>query len=186
LGLFRRKPLHERLAKQGDLFSAAPEPVDTQPRWGEVGIHGLQRPRQWDAVVMASAPALHGDETTFVVLSDGSVVLDDDLPEPAIEPLAQELDQVLDPPYRVEAVRRHGDVWAGAAKRIDVVELPGATGKELTLTMQDGTKAFYVDGQPEFGTIPELERFASERYDSYAAVANRIDGDLWDVRVNPL
>src|SRR5262245_2000184 len=135
---------------------------------------------------MVEAPELPGHETSFVVLEGGSVILDEDLPEPAVEPIAEVLDQVVDAPYRVEAVRRHGDVWAAAARRVDLLELPGAQGDELMLTLQDGTKSFSEDGHPEFGTVPELERYASERYDSYVAEAKRLDGELFEVRVSPL
>ena len=164
-----------------------PEPLDVgPPAPGVPGYHGVQRPRRWDAVVMVEAPDLVGDEVAFVVLPDGSVIIDDDLPEPAIEPLAEELDNVVEAPYRVEAVRRHGQVWAAAARRIEVLEIPDVDGEELMLTMQDGTKTLAIDGRPEFGTVPELERLASERYDSYVAEAKRLDGDLFEVRISPL
>jgi hypothetical protein len=189
VGLFRRKPLHERLAEQGGLDAPreAPEPIDLAPPVpGVPGYHGVQRPRRWDAVVMAEAPDIPGDETSFVVLADGAVVLDEELPEPAVEPIAEELDQLVQPPYRVEAVRRHGDVWAAAARRIELVSIPDAEGDELTVTMQDGSRTLSVDGRAEFGSVPELERFASERHDSYVAAAERLDGDLFEVRVTPL
>jgi hypothetical protein len=192
LPLFRRERLHERLAREGGLDDGGlnerpPAPVDTGPPVpGVPGYHGVQRPRHWDAVVMADAPDLPGKEVTFVVLEDGSVILDDELPEPAIEPLAEVLDDVVKAPYRVEAVRRHGDVWAAAARRIEVLEIEGVEGEELMLTMQEGTKTLTVDGRPEFGTVPELERLASERYDSYVVEAKRLDGDLFEVRVSPL
>jgi hypothetical protein len=192
LPLFRRERLHERLAREGGLEEdgsarRVPEPIDTgPPAPGVPGYHGVQRPRRWDAVVMAEAPDLPGHEAAFVVLADGSVIIDAELPEPAIEPLANELDAVVEAPYRVEAVRRHGDVWAAAARRIEVLEIPGVDGEELMLTMQDGTKTLVVDGLPEFGTVSELERLASERFDSYAAEAKRLDGDLFEVRVSPL
>ena len=191
MGLFRRERLHERLAREGGLSEQAPErvaePLDVgPPAPGVPGYHGVQRPRRWDAVVMVEAPELVGDEVAFVVLPDGSVIIDDDLPEPAIEPLAEELDNVVEAPYRVEAVRRHGQVWAAAARRIEVLEIPDVDGEELMLTMQDGTKTLAIDGRPEFGTVPELERLASERYDSYVAEAKRLDGDLFEVRISPL
>jgi hypothetical protein len=187
LGLFRRERLHERLAREGGLNARAGEPIDVgPPAPGLPGYHGVQRPRRWDAVVMAEAPELPGDEANFVVLADGSVILDEELPEPAVEPIAEELDQVVEAPYRVEAVRRHGEVWAAAARRIEVLEISGIEGDELMLTLQDGTRSFSVDGRPEFGAPPELERFAEERFPSYVAIANRLDGDLWEVRVSPL
>lgn len=185
MGFFRRERLHERLAREGGLDEQAPLDMGP-PAPGLPGYHGVQRPRRWDAVLMAEAPELPGDEASFVVLGDGSVILDEELPEPAVEPIAEELDQVVEAPYRVEAVRRHGNVWAAAARQIDVLEIPGVEGEELMLTMQDGTKSFSVDGRAEFGTAPELEQFAGERFDSYVAVANRLDGDLWEVRVSPL
>jgi hypothetical protein len=187
LGLFRRERLHERLAREGGLNERPPEPIDTGPPVpGVPGYHGVQRPRRWDAVVMAEAPELEGAEVSFVVLDGGSVIMDDELPEEAIEPLAEVLDDVVEAPYRVEAVRRHGQVWAAAARRIEVLEIPGVEGEELMLTMQSGTKTLTVDGRSEFGTVPELERFASERYDSYVAEAKRLEGDLFEVRVSPL
>jgi hypothetical protein len=189
LGFFRRERLHERLAREGGLNARTPppEPVEVgPPAPGLPGYHGVQRPRRWDAVVMAEAPDLHGDESSFVVLADGSVILDDDLPESAVEPLAEAVDEVVEAPYRVEAVRRHSEVWAAAARRIEVLEIPGVEGDELMLTMQDGSKTYSVDGRAEFGGSPELERYAAERYESYVAVATRLDGDLFEVRVSPL
>ena len=128
---------------------------------------------------MVEAPDLQGTETDFVVLPEARVVS-------GAEPLVDALDDVVERPYRVEAVRRHGDVWAAAARRVHVLELEGAEGKELMLTMQDGTKTLTVDHAPHFGTVPALERYASERFDSYVAEASRLDGDLFEVRVSPL
>ena len=185
--LFRRERLHERLAREGGLDERPPEPINVGPPVpGVPGYHGVQRPRRWDAVVMAEAAELHGEEVSFVVLTDGSVLLEGEVPKPAVEPLVEELTGVVDAPYRAEAVRRHGDVWAAAARRIEVLEIEGAEGHELMLTMQSGTKTLTADGELEFGTVPSLERLASERYDSYVAEARRLEGDLWEVRVSPL
>jgi len=74
LSLFRRKePLHERLAREGGLV----EPDDAPAPWREVGVHGMERPREWDATVAAEVPGLEGDAATFVVLPDGSVLVEE-------------------------------------------------------------------------------------------------------------
>jgi hypothetical protein len=186
--LFRREKLHERLARVGGLGDPSrPEPIDVGPREpGLPGYHGVQRPRRWDAVVMAEAPALQGDSVEFVALPDGSVLLDEEIPEEAVEPIVAEFDELVDPPYRAEAVRRHEDVWAAAARRIEVTELPDADGDELSLTMQDGTRTLLVEGMSVFGGVPALERVAGQRYESYVAVAKRLDGVLWEIRITPL
>lgn len=187
MGLFRREKLHERLARQGGLAEdRPPEPIDTQPRWGETGIHGLQRPRKWDVVLTAEAPDLDGDETQFTSLRGGTLVIDEDVLAEDLEPLLLAVEEVLDPPYRAEGVRRHGDVWAVAARSIETVELPDVSGEELMLTMQDGTRSLTVDGAPEFGSVPALQRLAGERFESYVATATRLEGDIWEVRITPL
>jgi len=186
--LFRREKLHERLAREGGLVGGS-DPLDVSPPVpGVPGYHGVQRPRRWDAVVMVEAPGIEGDETTFVVLQGGSVLLDEGLEEEAVEPIAAELDAAVDAPYRVEAVRRHDDVWAAAARRIELVELPdlAGDGEELTLTYHDGSRTLEIDGRPEFGSVPELERVAGERFASYVARASRLDDDLWEVNITPL
>lgn len=185
--LFRREKLHERLARTGGLEQElGPEPVDTHPRWGATGIHGVPRPRRWDAVVAAQAPGLEGDEARFVALADGSLVIEEDAPEGSLEPLADALDDLISPPYRAEAVRREGDVWAVAARRIELVELSGTEGDELSLTIGEAGRRFLVDGNHGFGSVPELERIAGARYGSYVAEATRIDGDLFEFRLTPL
>ena len=54
-----------------------PLPHDPGPHWGEVGIHGLHRPREWDLVVTVEAPEMAGDELWLVVLPDGRVVVEE-------------------------------------------------------------------------------------------------------------
>jgi hypothetical protein len=185
--LFRRERLHDRLAREGGLGRPlGSEPIDTTPRWGVTGIHGIPRPRRWDAVVAAESPDLPGERVSFVTLTDGSLVVDEDVPEGALEPLAEALDEAVDAPYRAEAVRQDGPIWAAAARRIEVVELPDVEGDELSLTVQDGGRRFLIDGNHGFGGSPELERVAGARYDSYVAEATRLDGDLFELRLTPL
>ena len=46
-----------------------------------------------------------------------------------------------------------------------------------------GERTLVVDGMPSFGTLRELEALA----EGDAVVrASRLDGDLWEVRVDPL
>jgi hypothetical protein len=179
----RREALHERLAREGGL---TPRPVDTHPRWGEVGIHGVARPREWDAVVTVDAPALGGDEARFVALGDGSLLIEQAADE-EVDVLADALDGAVEPPYRAEARRQDGSTWAVGARRIVVVRVAEeVAGDELTLTMSEGRRELRVGGARGFGSLGSLERWAGERWESYALSAERLDGDLWEVRAAPL
>ena len=40
-------------------------------------MHGIARPREWDAVVTADAPGLRGDAVVFVALPDGELLVED-------------------------------------------------------------------------------------------------------------
>ena len=44
---------------------------DGESGLGLAGVHGVPRPRTWDAVASAQAPELPGDTATFVVLEEG-------------------------------------------------------------------------------------------------------------------
>jgi len=43
-----------------------------------------------------------------------------------------------------------------------------------------------VDGQRIFGSIPALEARGRREGRDYAVHAERLDGDLWEVRAHPL
>jgi hypothetical protein len=178
VGLFRRgEPLHERLAREGGLTE--PPPHDTTPRWGEAGIHGVPRPRSWDAVVTVQTE-LDAERAAFVALPDGTVVIEDGPDD--VQPLADAIEAELQPPYRAEAVRREAGVWAAAGRRIQIVELQHE-GDELEVAIHGGERTVTVDGEPDFGSIRELERLAQG---DAVVHASRIDGDLWEVRVSKL
>jgi hypothetical protein len=172
LSLFGRKEsLHERLAREGGL-------VEREPRapWREVGIHGTQRAREWDVTETADVPGVDGETATFVVLPDGSILVEDG-PDTSLQPLANAVERALQPPYRAHAVRQRGDLWAVQAKRIRVVEIRRAPeGDTLELT-PDG---LFVDGARAFGSVPELEGLGD------VVRAERLDGDLWEVRASAL
>ena len=186
----RREPIHRKLAREASLELGPdphpqPEPVDPGPHWGEVGIHGVPRPRRWDAVGSAEAPDLEGDELHFTALANGVLVPDKPEPEGKLTPLAQAIDQSLERPYRAEAVRRDGDLWAVGARRIEVAELE-APGKDLQLAVNGGERTLTVDGERSFGTIPQLEQLGAGLGSEYVIRARRVSGSVWEIEASPL
>jgi hypothetical protein len=156
------------------------DPPDPRPRWGEVGIHGLHRLREWDVVVTLDAPGVEGDEHELLVL--------DDVP-PAAEtaPFAAALVGAIEPPYRAHAIRRDGSTWAVGARRIEVVELqPALPGNELVLSFDGQHRILEVDGTPASTPLPELEQLAAARHRAYVVAAARLSDTAWEVRIDPL
>lgn len=160
-----------------------PLPHDPGPHWGEVGIHGLHRQREWDAVVTVVAPDVAGDELWFVRLEDGRAVVEEGVGD--AETLSRALDRPA--PYRAHAVRRDERVWAVAVRGIETVALdndPGGTFVELAW---DGAeRSVRIDGEPTLVGVPELERLAAERHAAFVVRASRLAGDIWEVGVTPL
>lgn len=185
----RDEPIHEKLAREAGLLRPGePPPHDTRPRWGEVGIHGVARPRAWDVVVAVEAPELDADQVELVALADGTLIVDEGVDSDALEPVCTALEASLEPPYRATVVRQEGDQFAVAARSIEVVELPeGLEGDELTLTIVDGERTLLVDGDEPFTSVPVLERLGPERgFDAFVVEGRRLDGTLWEVQVTPL
>lgn len=178
--LFRRKPLHERLAEEGGLVerTAAPPYTGIIP---ETGIHGIPRERQYDAVASTDAPDVEGDTARFVGLEDGTLLIEEGGGD--LTPLADAIEQEIPRPYRAAAVRRTETTWAIAAHRLRVVELPEPGGDEIELALVAGTQTLVIDGTRSFGTIPELAGLA----DGDAVIrAARLDGTLWEAHVDRL
>lgn len=166
---FRRESLHQKLARTGGLVESPPG-EDARAPWDKAGIHGVHRPREWDEVATVGTD-LEGDQAAFVVLADEIVI--ESGPD-GVAPLADAIS--LAPPFRAEAVRRSQDVWAVAARRIEVVRLPGQDGGELEQTRRDGELTFLVDGERRFGSAAELER-----NQDYSVRARRLVAELWEV-----
>ena len=180
MGLFRRKPLHQRLAEEGGLVEQSTVPLFTGVI-PEAGIHGIPRERQYDAVATADAPDAKGDAARFVGLEDGSLLIEEG--DGDLAPLADAIEQDIARPYRANAVRRGETTWAVAAHKLRVVQLPEPGGDQIELVLNGDEKTLVVDGNRSFGTLPELEALA----DGDAVIrASRLDETLWEVRVDPL
>lgn len=160
-----------------------PLPHDPGPHWGEVGIHGLHRQREWDLVVTVEAPAAVGDELWFVVLADGRVLTEEGGGNagPLLPPIG------LEPPYRAHAVRRDGDLWAIAASRIETVELDEDPGGEFVELAWDGAeRSVRIDGEPTLAGVHDLERLGAARHRTYVVTAARLTGSVWEIAVAAL
>jgi hypothetical protein len=185
--LFRRdKPLHERLAEQADLeigvehdeqepgqrtpsrlaglmhgladgfLSAPPDEFGRPSPFGEVALHGVPRAREWDTVASVQAE-LPGEAVHFTALPDGTLLVEEEVPDGSLGPLAEAIEAAINPPYVAEGVRRDAGVWAVGAKRIQVRRFPGQEDDELELV---------EDGQ--------------------IVIGRRLDGDLFEIQVSPL
>jgi hypothetical protein len=199
LALFRRRrPLHEELARAGGLSEGLRLDGDREPGlaaqvpgWsgaqrGEAGIHGVPRARRWDAVATADVPGLTGNAVEFVALGDGTLIVSEDEPDEPVARLADALEDELAAPYRAEAVRRDGDTWAVAARRIRVVEVPGLRGEEAELVVTPSGWTLRVDGRTSLQHAPALERAGADAGPEFVVRAARVDGELWEVEATPL
>ena len=137
-------------------LSAPPDEFGRPSPFGEVGVHGVPRVREWDTVASAEAE-LPGSEVHFTALPDGTLVVVEDVPDGSLSELADAIELSINPPYYAEGVRRNESLWAVGARRIQVRGFPGQEEDELELV---------EDGQ--------------------IVIGRRIDGDLFEVRVSPL
>ena len=201
MGLFRRQKetLNEQLLRemqQDDVHEQEAtelHPVDpyagTYPADDVLGIwrRAMARPGEYDAVVSVHAPDIAGDAVEFATLANGDVIVDTEQGDADLSPFADAVEQHVEPPYRVVARRGEDDVWSVAARVIDVLEVEFSGGDEIELASVGGTLDVRVDGEPWSGHIPALEH-AGEAADGedYVVQAERLDGDLWEVRASPL
>jgi hypothetical protein len=188
VGLFRRR--RETYDKQLLREAGLDKIQVTQPTvLEELGLP-LGRPQpgppEWDATVSVTAPGLAGERAEFTTLPDGDVIVADEEGDADLSPLADAVEKELRRPYKAFAARQEGDVWAVVAKQIDVEQIAFAEGDSLELTRRDSWRELRVDGDPSNAKIPELERLGERAGGDYFVKAERIDGDLWEVRVTAL
>ena len=127
------------------------------------------------------APEVEGASAVFVALEDGSLLVEEG--EGDLTALADAIEQEVARPYRATAIHRGGSRWAVAAHGLHVLELPEPGGDEIELAVNGDERTLVVDGNRSFGTIPELEALATG---DVVIRASRLDGTLWEVRVDPL
>jgi hypothetical protein len=202
VGLFRRKQetLNEQLLREAGLDPAQalgevaaplpPEPVEPPKsglaRAGVVDGSGVG-PKDWDATVTVTAPALLGDRIQFTTLPNGDVIVDEENGDADLTPLADAIERNLGPPYRAVGRRQEGSLWGVGAKRIHVARIPFSDGDKLEFSQHVDHDELRVDGEPSDSLVPaELERLGEVLGDSFYVEAERIDGDLWEVTATAL
>jgi hypothetical protein len=173
------------MGAQAGGFLATPPGLDGEPGLGIAGISGAPRGKTWDAVVSAHAPDLTGDAVTFTALEDGTLVVEQDVPDDSLAPIAVAIEQMVPVPYRAAAANAEGDIWTAVAESVRIVELPDIDGDELDLSVVDGERTLTIGGETTIRALPALDALAEE-HDSVALHAERVDGDLFAVDVFPL
>ena len=104
-------------------------------------------PREWDAVTTVDAPELDGDRVEFVAAARPASSWSTTAPTTSSRSRPRSSASFA-PPYRAEAVRRDGELWAVAARKIEVVDASRAsTGEEIELSSHDGERTLVVDGE---------------------------------------
>jgi hypothetical protein len=201
MGLFRRRQetLNEQLLREAgldptQLLGDSPQqpPPVLEPPKSMLGAAGLPDgsgvgPKEWDAAVTAAAPDLEGDRVEFTTIPDGDVIVSEEAGDADLSPLADAVERRVRPPYRAVATRQSGDLWAIGAKRIEVARIPFSRADKLALSQHADASELRVDGEPSDAAVPpELERLGRAAGDNFYVEAERIDGDLWEVRVTAL
>jgi hypothetical protein len=143
----------------------------------------MHRQREWDAVGSVATAGEPGDEVLLVALADGRVLRTEGA-HADFDALAAALR--LDRPFRARAVRRDDGTWGVAGSRIEVVDLREPHVSVVEVVWDGVERIITADGEPTFRRFPELEALASDRFATYVARAERLEGDLWELSILPL
>jgi hypothetical protein len=162
--------------------------VPTAPGFGLPGLTGVEQARgPWDVVTSAHAPDLPGDTFSFVALEDGTLVVDDDVPEGSAAPLADAVETDLRKPYEAVAVRQRdeGGLWRVAAVEVLVAPaLADDAAERVDLARVGGETSATVDGEetdPDRAPRGLLDLLAHLDGDA-ALTAERLDETTWVAR----
>ena len=186
MALLRRKKSDEQRLREAGL-----ERIELQPQTPLLERLGVPTGRSvgaadWDASVQVAAPGVRGDRVAFTTLPSGDVLVDEEADDADVSVLATAVERELPPPYRALAGRQGGDLWGVLAKRIEVERLEWAHGDSLELSRKDSWQELRVDGEPSTRRVPALERLGERIGTDFFVKAERLDGDLWEVRVAAL
>jgi hypothetical protein len=200
VGFFRRRQetLNEQLLREAGLDPAQvlgdtpPQPAPFEPPQSIVSAVGLPHdlrlgPKEWDATATVTAPGLAGNRIEFTTIPNGDVIVTEESGDADLSPLADAVEQHVSPPYRALATRQDGDLWAVGAKRIEVAQIPFPEADKLELSKNGEDSELRVDGDSSDEPVPPaLERLGERAGPDFLVEAERIDGDLWEVRATAL
>ena len=189
MGFFRReRPIHEQLADEAGLDidgiddELALAQAELPPDEAALDIHGRG---DYDEVFRLEVPDLPGDSIEIVALPDGSLFLEEELPEGSPDAIADAV--TVPPPYHAFAAREGGSIWTVAVRRVAVVEVPEEiAGDEVEIVVSDEGRSLLVDDVESGSEIPSLEDFGAQLFGSFVLTARRLDERLWEVTVLPL
>ena len=158
--------------------------VPTLPGFGLPGITGAEQPRPpWDVVTAADAPGLTGDTVSFVALGDGTLVVDDDIPDGSATPLADAVEKELGPPYEAAGVRREdeGGLWRVAAVSVLIAPAEPGDTERVELARVGGEISATIDGTeaPAGSAPPGLLELLDGLDGDAALTAERLDETAW-------
>lgn len=187
MGLFRRRreTYNEQMLRDAGLDGIR---LDSPSVLETVGVpigKAVGQP-EWDVSVTVTAPGLAGDTIEFTTLPDGDLLIDEEQGDADVSALADAVEKELGPPYRARGARQDGDLWAVLANRIEVVRFEYPRADTLELSRKDSWQELRVDGEPSMGRAPLLERLGEAAGPDFFVKAERLDGDLWEVRVSAL
>jgi hypothetical protein len=163
------------------------------------GVTGLARPRQWDATVAVDLPELRGEtvrEIGFVAFAD-AVIGSDAAATRVCERIAAALDEAVSRPFEALVVRKSATNWMAGARRInaELAHLTGVAADVLEVALSpEGELSAALDGRPVEGLVDpsidaafrELERRGRERFQAFAARADNLGGERWQLTIDPL
>jgi hypothetical protein len=96
-----------------------------------------------------------------------------------------------------QAIRQGTTAWAAGARRVnaELMRLPGISSESLEVAISpEGEISAAVDGAAVRGLVApeidaalrELERRGRARFEAFAARADNLDGERWQLTIDPL